>query len=96
MSNNKRLSRPYARAIAGIPSQMHFDPEKRTFSLTYPITFGQTLWKIGISSVGTTIDEKNLIRNFENPTADSDSPYPITQGLTKFQSFMTNDRHLLI
>ena len=43
----------------------------------YLITFGQTLWKIGISSVGTTIDEKNLIRNFENPTPDSDSPYPI-------------------
>ena len=37
----------------------------------------QTLWKIDISSVGTTIDEKKLIPNFENPTPDSDSPYPI-------------------
>ena len=62
----------------------------------YPISFDQTLWKIGISSVGTTIDEKNLIRNFENPTSDLDSPYPITQGPTNFQSFMTNDSHLLI
>ena len=46
----------------------------------YPVTFGQTLWKIGISSVATTIDEKNLIQNFENPTTDSDSPCPITFG----------------
>ena len=62
----------------------------------YPTTFDQTLWKIGISSVGTTIDEENLIRNFENPTPYSDSPYPITQDPTEFQSFMTNNSHLLI
>ena len=63
---------------------------------SYPISFDQTLWKIGISSVGTTIDEENLIRNFENPTLDSDFPYPIAQGPTEFQSFMTNNSHLLI
>ena len=62
----------------------------------YSITFGQTLWKIGISSVGTTIDEKNPIQNFENPTPDSDSPHPITFGQTMFQSFMANDSHLLL
>ena len=62
----------------------------------YPIAFDQTLWKIGISSVGTIIDEENLIRNFENLTPDSDSAYPIPQVPTKFQSFMTNDSHLLI
>ena len=48
----------------------------------YSITFGQTLWKIGISSVGTTIDEKNPIQNFEKPTPDLDSPYSITFGQT--------------
>ena len=41
-------------------------------------------------------DEENLIRNFENPTPDSDSPYLITFDQTKFESFMTNDSHLLI
>ena len=85
-----------------------YDPLRRSYSpgnfenlmtdsdSPYPITFGQTLWKFGISSVGTTIDEENLIRNFENPTPDSDSPYPIAQGPTEFQSFMTNNSHLLI
>ena len=47
--------------------------------MTLPTVEG-TLCIIGISSVGTTIDEKNLIQNFENPTPDLDSTYPITFG----------------
>ena len=44
----------------------------------YPITFGQTLWRFGISSVGTTIDEKNLIKILKIQHQIRIPPYPIT------------------
>ena len=35
MLENERFSRPYARAVAGTPSQMHFDPDTRMFQFVY-------------------------------------------------------------
>ena len=51
----------------------------------YPIAFNQNLWKIRISSVSTTSEEKIQLK-IRKLTIDSDFPTPITHGPTKFQA----------
>jgi hypothetical protein len=37
MVKSQRLSRPYARAVAGVPVQMEYIPDTRSFSFAYNI-----------------------------------------------------------